>query len=137
MIFVSYRSFTYLVRATWSWCYLCSLWTVFFFTNHMNLKKKKDQSMDILALWRGKKLPMEGITKTNCGAETQGMAMQKLSHLGIHPYTVTKHRYYCGCQEVHSERSLIWLFPERPCQSLTNKKVGVRSQPLHLVCGPQ
>ncbi|KRX28754.1 hypothetical protein T09_8831 [Trichinella sp. T9] len=26
----------------------------------------------------------------------------------------TKPRHYCGCQEVHAERSLIWLSPERP-----------------------
>jgi hypothetical protein len=26
----------------------------------------------------------------------------------------------CGYQEVHAERSLIWLSPERACQSLTN-----------------
>jgi hypothetical protein len=31
------------------------------------------------------------------------------------PYTVTKPRYYCGCQEVLADRSLIWLPPERLC----------------------
>ena len=47
-----------------------------------------------------------------CRAETKGKSTQRLSHLGIHPYTVTKPRHYCGCQEVHAERSLIWLSPE-------------------------
>jgi hypothetical protein len=26
------------------------------------------------------------------------------------PYTVTKHRYYCQCQEVHTDRSLLSYF---------------------------
>ena len=62
-----------------------------------------------------------------CRAETEEKAMQRLSHLGIHPHTVTKPRHYCGCQEVHVERSLIWLSPERPCQSLTNTEVDAHS----------
>jgi hypothetical protein len=49
---------------------------------------------------------------------------------GFIPYTVTKPRHYCGCQEVHADRSLIWLSPERPCQSLTNTEVDAHSQPL-------
>ena len=32
----------------------------------------------------------------------------------------SKPRHYCGCQEVHVDRSPIKLSPERPCQSLTN-----------------
>jgi hypothetical protein len=46
------------------------------------------------------------------------------------PYTDTKSRPYCGCQEVHAERSLIYLSPERPFQSPTNKEVDAYSQPL-------
>ena len=65
-----------------------------------------------------------------CRAETKGKAMQRLSHLGIHPHTVTKPRHYCGCQEVHVERSLIWLSPERPCHSLINTEMNACSQPL-------
>jgi hypothetical protein len=45
-------------------------------------------------------------------------------------YTVTKLRQFCGYQEVHAERRLIWLSPEGPCQSLTNTEVDVNSQPL-------
>jgi hypothetical protein len=44
----------------------------------MKLKKKEDQSMDTLILLkRGNKIPME--------AETEGMTIQRLPHLGIHP----------------------------------------------------
>ena len=29
--------------------------------------------------------PMEGVTETKFGAETEGMTIQRLPHLGIHP----------------------------------------------------
>jgi hypothetical protein len=52
----------------------------------MKLKKKEDQSVDTsIFLRRRNKIPMEGITETKCEAETEGIAIQKLSHLGIHP----------------------------------------------------
>jgi hypothetical protein len=34
---------------------------------------------------RGNKIPMEGVTEANFGAETEGMTIQRLPHLGIHP----------------------------------------------------
>jgi hypothetical protein len=56
------------------------------FTNHMKLKKKEDQSVDTLILLRwGNKLPMEGVAETKFGAETEGMTIQRLPHLRIHP----------------------------------------------------
>jgi hypothetical protein len=52
----------------------------------MKLKKKADQSVDTsILLRRGNKIPMEGVTETKCGAETEGMTIQRLPHLGIHP----------------------------------------------------
>jgi hypothetical protein len=36
---------------------------------------------------------------------------------------------------VHAERSLIWLSPERFCQSLTNTKMDVHSQTIGLSMG--
>jgi hypothetical protein len=52
----------------------------------MKLKKKEDQSVDTLILLRrGNKIPMEGVTGANCGAETEGMTIQRLCHLGIYP----------------------------------------------------
>jgi hypothetical protein len=52
----------------------------------MKLKKKEDQSVDTLFLLRrGNKIPMEGVTETKFGADTEGMTIQKLTHLGIHP----------------------------------------------------
>jgi hypothetical protein len=55
------------------------------FTDHMKLKKEEDQSVDTLVLLRrGIKIPMGGDTETNCRAETEGMTIQRLPHLGIH-----------------------------------------------------
>jgi hypothetical protein len=52
----------------------------------MKLKKKEDQSLDTLFLVRrGIKIPMGGDIETKCGAETEGKAIQRLPHLGIHP----------------------------------------------------
>jgi hypothetical protein len=56
------------------------------FTSLMKFKKKEDQSVDIsILLRRGNKIPMEGVTEPKCGAETEGMTIQRLPHLGTHP----------------------------------------------------
>ena len=97
----------------------------------MKLKKKEDQSADTLALLiRGNEIPMEGVTETKCGAETEGKAIQRLPHLGIHPMYSYKPRHYCGCQQVLADRSLIYLSPERLCQSLTYIEADTCSQTL-------
>ena len=42
-------------------------------TDHMKLKKREDQSVDILILLRrGIKIPMGGDTETKYGTETEG-----------------------------------------------------------------
>ena len=52
----------------------------------MKLNKKEGQSVDTLVLLRrGNKLPLERVTETKCGAETERMTIQRLPHLGIHP----------------------------------------------------
>jgi hypothetical protein len=52
----------------------------------MKLKKKEDQSVDILVLLRrGKKILKGGILEAKCGVETEGKAIQRLPHLGLHP----------------------------------------------------
>ena len=45
------------------------------------------------------------------------------------PYTVTKPRHYCGCQQVLANRNLISLSPERLCQFMTNTEVDALRQP--------
>jgi hypothetical protein len=52
----------------------------------MKFKKKEDQSVDTsILLRRGNKIPMEGVIETKFGAETEGMTIQRLPYLGIHP----------------------------------------------------
>jgi hypothetical protein len=48
--------------------------------------KKEDQSVDTsILLRRGSKIPMEGVTETKFRAETEGITIRRLPHLGIHP----------------------------------------------------
>jgi hypothetical protein len=69
----------------------------------MKLKKKEDQSVGTLILLRrGNKIPMEGVTETKCEAETEGMTIQRVPNLGIHPIYS------------HQTQSLLWM-PTRGC----------------------
>jgi hypothetical protein len=69
----------------------------------MKLKKKEDQNVDTLILLRrGNKISMEGITETKCGAETEEMTIQRLTHLGIHPINN------------HQTQTLLWM-PTSAC----------------------
>jgi hypothetical protein len=75
------------------------------FAKPMKLKKKEDQSVDTLILLRrGNKITMKGVTETKFRADTEGMTIQKLLHLGIHP--INNH-YFCRCQQELADRSLI------------------------------
>jgi hypothetical protein len=52
------------------------------FAKHMKLKKKEDQSVGTsILLRRENKIPMEGVTETKFGEETEGMTIQRLPHL--------------------------------------------------------
>jgi hypothetical protein len=69
----------------------------------MKLKKKEDQSVGALVLLRrGNKILTGANMKKVCGAETEGKAIQKLPHLGIHPtYS-------------HQMQTLLWM-PRSAC----------------------
>ena len=70
------------------------------FTDDWKLKKKEDQSVDTLVLLRMEnKMSMGGDTETKCGAETEGKAIQRLPHLGIHPIYN------------HQAQMLLWMPP--------------------------
>jgi hypothetical protein len=45
----------------------------------------------------GNKIPMKGVTETKYGAETEGMTIHRLPHLGIHPI--------CN----HQIQTLLWM----------------------------
>jgi hypothetical protein len=69
----------------------------------MKLKKKEDHNVDTLILLRREnKIPMEGVTETKCEAETEGMTIQRLPHLGIHLINS------------HQNQTLLWM-PTRAC----------------------
>jgi hypothetical protein len=56
-----------------------------FAKKHMKLKKKEDQSVDILFLLRMVNIiPIDGVTETMFGAEPEGMTIQRKPHVGIH-----------------------------------------------------
>ena len=56
------------------------------FTDHMKPKKEKNQNVDASVPFRRvNKILTEGNMETKCEAETEGKAIQRLSHLGIHP----------------------------------------------------
>jgi len=56
------------------------------FAKHMKLKKKQDQSVDTSFLLRmGNKIPMEVVTETKFGAETEGRIIERLPRPRIHP----------------------------------------------------
>jgi hypothetical protein len=56
---------------------------------------------------RRNKVPMEGVTEAKCGAETEGMTIHRLPHLGSIPYAITKTRYCCGYQQLFADRNLL------------------------------
>jgi hypothetical protein len=56
------------------------------FAKHMKLKNKEDQNVDTSILFRRRnKITMEEVTETKFGAETEGVTIQRLPHLAIHP----------------------------------------------------
>jgi hypothetical protein len=44
----------------------------------------------------GNKIPMEGVTETKFGSDTEGMTIQRLPHLGIYP--INNHQTQTQCQ---------------------------------------
>jgi hypothetical protein len=51
----------------------------------MKLRKKDQKVNTSILLRRGNKIPMEGVTEIKFRAETEGMTIQRLPHLGMHP----------------------------------------------------
>jgi hypothetical protein len=107
------------------------------FTDHMQLKKEVQSLGTSVLPRRRNKILKEGNMETNCGAETEGKSSRDCLTWGSTPYTVTKTIHYCGCQVMLGDRRLIWLSPEKLCQSLTNTEAGAHRRPLDLARAPQ
>jgi hypothetical protein len=48
-------------------------------------QERRPKCRYFILLRRGNKIPMEEVTETKFGAETEEMASQRLPYLGIHP----------------------------------------------------
>jgi hypothetical protein len=71
-------------------------------------KKKEYLSVDTSVLLRREnKIPAGGATETKCGAQTEGKAIQRLPHLGIHPVYS------------HQTQTLLWM-PRSACRQEPN-----------------
>jgi hypothetical protein len=71
----------------------------------MKLKKKEDQSVDTYFLLRmGNKIPMEGVSETKFGAEPEGMTIQRLPHLRIHPINNHQIQTLGRCQQEPADK---------------------------------
>jgi hypothetical protein len=78
------------------------------FTDYVKLKKKEDQSVNAsVLLRRGNKITIGENMEMKCGAETERKGIQRLPNLRSIPYTDSKPRCYCRCQQVLDNRSLI------------------------------
>jgi hypothetical protein len=76
-------------------------------TNHMKLKKKKDQNVDnSILLRRGNKIPRKEQRQSVEQRVKEGPSRDCTNFDSI-PYTTTKPRLYCGCKQVLADRSLI------------------------------
>jgi hypothetical protein len=95
----------------------------------MKPKKKEDQSVDSsVLLRRGNKILTAGIMEPKRGLKER--PFRDCLTWGSIPHTATKPRHYGGCQEVLADGSLMYLSPDRLCQSLTRTEMDARSQPL-------
>jgi hypothetical protein len=74
----------------------------------MKLRKKEDQHVDTASLLRmGNKITMEEVTETKFRAKLEGMTIQRLPHLGIHPINNHQIQILGRCQQEPADRSLI------------------------------
>ena len=78
------------------------------FTEHMKLRRRKTK---VWVLWsflaRGTKYSQEQIQRQSIEQRQKKRTSRQYPTWGSTPYTVTKPRHYCGCQEVLADRSLI------------------------------
>ena len=101
------------------------------FTGHRTLKIRKSKVWVLRFFWEGE-VSTGANMDSKCGAETEGKVIQRLPHhLRIHPkysHQITESTHYCRFWQAHTDRSLMWLSPERPCQMLTIQ--GKMQQPI-------
>jgi hypothetical protein len=78
------------------------------FAKHMKLKKMKSKVWILQSfLERGTKFPWEEILRQSSEQRLKERPSRDCPTWGSIPYTVTKLRHYCGCQQVLADKSLI------------------------------
>jgi hypothetical protein len=83
--------------------------------------KKEDQTVDAsVLLRRGTKYPWEEIWRQSVEQRLNKRPSRDCPNWGSIPYTVAKAGHSCGCLEVLTDSSLIWLSPEKLYQNLTD-----------------
>jgi hypothetical protein len=96
------------------------------FTDHMKPKKKEDQNVDASVLHRRvNKILTGGNMETKCGAETEGKAIQRLPHLGIHPIYSHQIGTILWMLEMLADKSLIWLSPDKYRGRCSQPNIGL------------
>jgi hypothetical protein len=91
-------------------------------TNRNTEKNGRERGMEretkdnrVWILWSflegGSKYPCEEIQRQSLEQKLKERPSSYCPTWGSIPYTVTKPRHYCGCQQVLADRSLIWLSP--------------------------
>jgi hypothetical protein len=104
----------------------------------MKLKKKEDQIVDSLFLLRMEnKIPIEGVTETNFGAEKEGRIIQRLTHQGIYPIINYQTQTLLHLPASFCYWTLIELCLMRLCQCLENTEVELHSHLFSVTQGPQ
>jgi hypothetical protein len=77
------------------------------FTDYIKLKKKEDQVWMLQSfLEEGTKYSKEEIQRQNVEQRLKERPSRDCPTWGSIPYTDTKPRHYCGCQEVCADKSL-------------------------------
>ena len=94
------------------------------FAKLMKLKKNEDQSVDIYPfLELGTKHPWKKLQRQSLELRQKDGPSRDCPTWGSIPYSVTKHRHYCICQQYYAEKTLIQLSFVRLCQCLANTEV--------------
>jgi hypothetical protein len=101
----------------------------------MKVKKKEDQSEDTSFLLRkGTKYPLKELQRQSLEMRQKEEPSRDCPTQGSIPYTTTKPRDYCICQQDFADSTLTKLPLVRICKCLANTEVDDHS---HLLDGTQ
>jgi hypothetical protein len=100
----------------------------------LKLKKKEYQKCILRSLEWGTKCPWKELLRQSLQLRQNKGPSRDFPTWRSIPYTPTKPRHYCKCQQDFADRMLIQLSPVRLCQCLANTEVDAL---IHLLDGKQ